>query len=149
MKKRKIIHSALSLSLTAALCLSMAACGGTQTPAEVVSAAEGCTAADGAAGCEAAPLSAGVCVPPQAAMDRHNAAVSDKLNAEWMILFFFINRSPCCIRCGQAGAALPFFFDPARCKNPAAGRLRSPAPAENSLHAAGRHGAKNPDRCTR
>ena len=31
MKKRKIIHSALSLSLTAALCLSMAACGGTQT----------------------------------------------------------------------------------------------------------------------
>ncbi len=34
MKKRKIIHSALSLSLTAALCLSMAACGGTQTPAE-------------------------------------------------------------------------------------------------------------------
>ena len=33
MKKRKIIHSALSLSLTAALCLSMAACGGTQPPA--------------------------------------------------------------------------------------------------------------------
>ncbi len=30
MKKRNIIHSALSLSLTAALCLSMAACGGTQ-----------------------------------------------------------------------------------------------------------------------
>ena len=28
-------------------------------------------------------------------MERHNAAVSDKLNAEWMILFFFINRSPC------------------------------------------------------
>ena len=34
MKKRNIIHSALSLSLTAALCLSMAACGGTQTPAD-------------------------------------------------------------------------------------------------------------------
>ena len=34
MKKRKIIHSALSLSLTAALCLSMAACGGTQPPAD-------------------------------------------------------------------------------------------------------------------
>ena len=33
MKKRNIVHSALSLSLTAALCLSMAACGGTQTPA--------------------------------------------------------------------------------------------------------------------
>jgi hypothetical protein len=33
MKKRNIIHSALSLSLTAALCLSMAACGGTQPPA--------------------------------------------------------------------------------------------------------------------
>lgn len=31
MKKRNIVHSALSLSLTAALCLSMAACGGTQT----------------------------------------------------------------------------------------------------------------------
>lgn len=30
MKKKNIIHSALSLSLTAALCLSMAACGGTQ-----------------------------------------------------------------------------------------------------------------------
>ena len=34
MKKRTIIHSALSLSLTAALCLSMAACGGTQPPAD-------------------------------------------------------------------------------------------------------------------
>ena len=34
MKKRNIVHSALSLSLTAALCLSMAACGGTQTPAD-------------------------------------------------------------------------------------------------------------------
>ena len=34
MKKRNIIHSALSLSLTAALCLSMAACGGTQPPAD-------------------------------------------------------------------------------------------------------------------
>ena len=79
----------------------------------------------------------------------HNAAVSDKLNAEWMILFFFINRSPCCVRCGQVGAALPDFFDPARCKNPAAKRLRSLAPAESSLRAAGRHGAKNSDRCTR
>ena len=35
MKKKRIIHSALSLSLTAALCLSMAACGGTQTPAQL------------------------------------------------------------------------------------------------------------------
>ena len=34
MKKKNIIHSALSLSLTAALCLSMAACGGTQPPAD-------------------------------------------------------------------------------------------------------------------
>ena len=34
MKKRNIIHSAFSLSLTAALCLSMAACGGTQPPAD-------------------------------------------------------------------------------------------------------------------
>ena len=34
MKKRNIIHSALSLSRTAALCLSMAACGGTQPPAD-------------------------------------------------------------------------------------------------------------------
>ena len=34
MKKRNIIHSALSLSLTAALCLSMAACGKTQPPAD-------------------------------------------------------------------------------------------------------------------
>ncbi len=34
MKKRNIIHSALSLSLTAALCLSMAACGGTQPSAD-------------------------------------------------------------------------------------------------------------------
>ena len=34
MKKRNIIHSALSLSLTAALCLSIAACGGTQPPAD-------------------------------------------------------------------------------------------------------------------
>ena len=34
MKKRNIIHSALSLSLTAALCLSMVACGGTQPPAD-------------------------------------------------------------------------------------------------------------------
>ena len=34
MKKRNIIHSALSLSLTAALCLSMAACGETQPPAD-------------------------------------------------------------------------------------------------------------------
>ena len=34
MKKRNIIHSALSLSLTAALCLSMAACGGMQLPAD-------------------------------------------------------------------------------------------------------------------
>ena len=34
MKKRNIIHSALSLPLTAALCLSMAACGGTQPPAD-------------------------------------------------------------------------------------------------------------------
>ena len=40
MKKRKIIHSALSLSLTAALCLSMAACGGTQTPADSVAASQ-------------------------------------------------------------------------------------------------------------
>ena len=31
MKKRNIVHSALSLSLTAALCLSMAACGGVKT----------------------------------------------------------------------------------------------------------------------
>ena len=38
MKKRNIIHSALSLSLTAALCLSMAACGGTQPPADSSSA---------------------------------------------------------------------------------------------------------------
>ena len=82
-------------------------------------------------------------------MERHNAAVSDKLNAEWMIFLFFISRSPCCVRCGQVGAALPDFFDPARCKNPAAKRLRSLAPAESSLHAAGRHGAKNSDRCTR
>jgi len=37
MKKRKIIHSALSLSLTAALCLSMAACGGTQTVSPLLS----------------------------------------------------------------------------------------------------------------
>ena len=34
MKKRNLLHSALSLSLTAALCLSMAACGGTQPPAD-------------------------------------------------------------------------------------------------------------------
>ena len=34
MKKKRIIHSALSLSLTAALCLSIVACGGTQTPAD-------------------------------------------------------------------------------------------------------------------
>ena len=34
MKKRNIIHSALSLSLTAALCLSRTACGGTQPPAD-------------------------------------------------------------------------------------------------------------------
>ena len=40
MKKRKIIHSALSLSLTAALCLSMAACGGTQTPADGVATSQ-------------------------------------------------------------------------------------------------------------
>ena len=40
MKKRKIIHSALGLSLTAALCLSMAACGGTQTPADSVAASQ-------------------------------------------------------------------------------------------------------------
>jgi len=40
MKKRKIIHSALSLSLTAALCLSIAACGGTQTPADSVAASQ-------------------------------------------------------------------------------------------------------------
>lgn len=40
MKKRKIIHSALSLSLTAALCLSMAACGGTQTPTDSVAASQ-------------------------------------------------------------------------------------------------------------
>ena len=40
MKKRKIIHSALSLSLTAALCLSMAACGGTRTPADSVAASQ-------------------------------------------------------------------------------------------------------------
>ena len=40
MKKRKIIHSALSLSLTAALCLSMAACGGTQTPADSAAASQ-------------------------------------------------------------------------------------------------------------
>ena len=38
MKKRNIVHSALSLSLTAALCLSMAACGGTQTPADSAAA---------------------------------------------------------------------------------------------------------------
>ena len=47
MKKRNIVHSALSLSLTAALCLSMAACGGTQTPA--VSAAASQPAAPSAA----------------------------------------------------------------------------------------------------
>ena len=40
MKKRKIIHSSLSLSLTAALCLSMAACGGTQMPADSVTASQ-------------------------------------------------------------------------------------------------------------
>ena len=40
MKKRNIVHSALSLSLTAALCLSMAACGGTQTPADSVAASQ-------------------------------------------------------------------------------------------------------------
>ena len=40
MKKKRIIHSALSLSLTAALCLSMAACGGTQTPADSVAASQ-------------------------------------------------------------------------------------------------------------
>ena len=51
MKKRKIIHSALSLSLTAALCLSMAACGGTQTPADSVAASALCTVRRGAALC--------------------------------------------------------------------------------------------------
>ena len=40
MKKRNIVHSALSLSLTAALCLSMAACGGTQTPADSAAASQ-------------------------------------------------------------------------------------------------------------
>ena len=40
MKKRNIVHSALSLSLTAALCLSMAACGGTQTPADSSAASQ-------------------------------------------------------------------------------------------------------------
>ena len=40
MKKRNIIHSALSLSLTAALCLSMAACGGTQPPADSSAASQ-------------------------------------------------------------------------------------------------------------
>ena len=40
MKKRNIVHSALSLSLTAALCLSMAACGGTQMPADSVAASQ-------------------------------------------------------------------------------------------------------------
>ena len=40
MKKRNIVHSALSLSLTAALCLSMAACGGTQTPANSAAASQ-------------------------------------------------------------------------------------------------------------
>ena len=40
MKKRNIVHSALSLSLTAALCLSMAACGGTQTPADSADASQ-------------------------------------------------------------------------------------------------------------
>ena len=34
MKKRSIIRSALCLVLAAVLCLSMAACGGTQTPAD-------------------------------------------------------------------------------------------------------------------
>ena len=40
MKKRNIVHSALSLSLTAALCLSMAACSGTQTPADSAAASQ-------------------------------------------------------------------------------------------------------------
>ena len=40
MKKRNIVHSALSLSLTAALCLFMAACGGTQTPADSAAASQ-------------------------------------------------------------------------------------------------------------
>ena len=40
MKKRNIVHSALSLSLTAALCLSMAACCGTQTPADSAAASQ-------------------------------------------------------------------------------------------------------------
>ena len=40
MKKRNIVQSALSLSLTAALCLSMAACGGTQTPADSAAASQ-------------------------------------------------------------------------------------------------------------
>ena len=53
----------------------------TGSAAEACSAEEGCTAVDGAAGCEAATLSAGVCVPPQAAMERHNAAVSDAVDA--------------------------------------------------------------------
>lgn len=35
-EKRNIVHSALSLSLTAALCLSMAACGGTQAAKQTV-----------------------------------------------------------------------------------------------------------------
>ena len=63
-------------------------------------------------------LSAGVCVPPQAAMERHNAAVSDRLNAEWTMFLFFINRSPCCVRCGQTSAAPPDFFPSSQMRNP-------------------------------
>ena len=55
MKKRNIVHSALSLSLTAALCLSMAACGGTQTPADSAAASQ-----------PAAPSAAGKGSEPQA-----------------------------------------------------------------------------------
>ena len=51
MKKRNIVHSALSLSLTAALCLSMAACGGTQMPADSVRFSALCTVRRGAALC--------------------------------------------------------------------------------------------------
>ena len=40
MKKKSIIRSALSLVLAAALCLSMTACGGTQTPAGEGTASE-------------------------------------------------------------------------------------------------------------
>ncbi len=61
----------------------------------------------------------------------------------WMIFLFSGDSFSCCVRCGEAALLLGFFLIQPDAKTLPQSGFRSLAPAESSLHAAGRHGAKN------